>query len=365
MARVAHPGGAGLPAAAVPALRHLPRGGPAGHRDRVHDPRQPRGPVEGRAEARGQLRRARASARGTPAGARAGRRRRAARRVPAARDPVRGARRDRRARAARADPARHRARLRPQAHRHVHPDRRAADVQRLRLVGPADGQRRRRRAAAHRVHRAVAAAHAHARGDGAAARLLHGPARQAPGLPAHRHLRVGALQRDAQRVLAEPRVLDGRRRVARRRVPRRPVLVRRQRGQPGRALLSRLLGAAARQRHPVPPALGQVPADLRARRPRVGRLLPLAVRRAGTTSSPCGRSATRTTSSSPATGATASGSGTSPSPSLRARRASSGAAGRAGCRSRTSPPAPRRSGRSAPPAAPSSRLRARARPARA
>jgi hypothetical protein len=34
------------------------------------------------------------------------------------------------------------------------------------------------------------------------------------------------------------------------RVPRRPLLVRRQRRQPGRALLSRLLGAAARQRHP-------------------------------------------------------------------------------------------------------------------
>ena len=31
------------------------------------------------------------------------------------------------------------------------------------------------------------------------------------------------------------------------------------------------------ERHPVPPALGQVPAGLRARRPRVGRLLPLAV----------------------------------------------------------------------------------------
>ena len=57
-------GAARLRAEAVQALRRQPRGDPADDRDPVHDPRQPRRPLEGQAEARGQLRRARARARG-------------------------------------------------------------------------------------------------------------------------------------------------------------------------------------------------------------------------------------------------------------------------------------------------------------
>ena len=105
-------------------------------------------------------------------------------------------------------------------------------------------------------------------------RLLPGARVRARGLRPHGPLRVGAVRCQTDAVLDERRARGRRRRrVEGRRVPHRPVLVRRQRRRPDGDVLPAVLEPAARTRRAVPPALGQVPAELRPPRVELGQVL--------------------------------------------------------------------------------------------
>ncbi len=87
----------------------------------------------------------------------------------------------------------------------------AAALHRLGMVRAPDGQPGQRRAAPDRVHGGMGARDPDSRGDAATPRVFHRPGRCQRGLPAHGHVRVGALLRDACGVLAQPGVHHGRR----------------------------------------------------------------------------------------------------------------------------------------------------------